>query len=362
MQYAATVTNRGVNGVYYDVEAKVPNFTSVPVGAIGQSGFCVGVNASLPCPAGGTVRWQNSFIAAGQSLTLPFAALVDTASPPPNGTVMRSTLTALGSNGGATAGVDVVVSTVDLSLGMVNGPSPAMPGGALSYTLHYGNPGTTSSPAATLVVSLPPSTTFATATNGGTAAGGVVQWNVGALAAGATGQQQLVVLVDPLMSNGSVVNATADLRDTATGRSLARANAGAAVLTSSNVQAVLTATPDPVRPGQFVQYAATVTNRGVNGGGYDIEAKVPNFTSVPVGAIGQSGFCVGVNATLPCPAGGTVRWQNFYIAAGQSLSLPFAALVDTASAPPNGTVIRSTLTALGTNGGATSGVDVAIGP
>ena len=189
-----------------------------------------------------------------------------------------------------------------------------------------------------------------------------MQWNVGALAPGATGQQQLVVLVDPLMSNGSVVNATADLRDTATGRSLARANAGAAVLTSSNVQAVLTATPDPVRPGQFVQYAATVTNRGVNGGGYDIEAKVPNFTSVPVGAIGQSGFCVGVSVSLPCPAGGTVRWQNFFIAAGQSLTLPFAALVDTASPPPNGTVIRSTLTALGSNGGATAGVDVVIRP
>ena len=131
---------------------------------------------------------------------------------------------------------------------------------------------------------------------------------------------------------------------------------------SSNVQAVLTATPDPVRPGQFVQYAATVTNRGVNGVYYDVEAKVPNFTSVPVGAIGQSGFCVGVNATLPCPAGGTVRWQNFYIAGGQSLTLPFAALVDTASPPVNGTATRSTLTAVGSNGGATSGVDVAIGP
>ena len=254
------------------------------------------------------------------------------------------------------------MSTADLSLGMVNAPSPVFPGGALSYTLRFGNPGGASSPAAVLTATLPPSTTFATASDGGTVVGGVVQWNVGALAPGAAGQRQLVVLVDSQMSNGSVVNATADLRDASTGRSLARANAAAAVLTNSATQAVMTATPDPVRPGQLVQYAVTVTNRSTGSFVYAAEAQVPNHSTVPVGSIGQSGSCTAVASNVPCPAGGTVRWPGFFINAGQSVTLQFAALVNTTNPPPNGTVIRSTATAQGGSSGASAGVDVAIGP
>jgi uncharacterized repeat protein (TIGR01451 family) len=347
-----TVTNRGTSSATYTTEAQVPNHTTVPAGSIGQGGSCVGLLSTVPCPAGRTVRWSD-VILAGQSITLQFAALVDTASPPPNGTVIRSTATAQGGSSGASAGVDVVVSTADLSLGMVNTPSPVVPGGALSYTLRFGNPGEASSSAAVLTATLPPGTSFATASDGGTVAGGVVQWDVGVLAPGAAGQRQLVVLVDALASNGSVVNATADLRDAATGRSLARANAAAAVLTSSNTQAVITATPDPVRPGQLVQYAVTVTNRGTSSATYTTEAQVPNHTTVPAGSIGQGGSCVGLLITVPCPAGGTIRWSDV-ILAGQSITLQFAALVDTASPPPNGTVIRSTATAQGGSSGASA--------
>ncbi len=59
------------------------------------------------CPASGTVRWQNYLINSGQSLTLPFAALVDTTDPPSNGTMIRSTAAEDGSYGGATAGVSM---------------------------------------------------------------------------------------------------------------------------------------------------------------------------------------------------------------------------------------------------------------
>ena len=364
VQYAVTVTNRGVNVAGYTVDAQVPNYSTVPAGGIGQGGFCVGVANPSPCPSGGTVRWTNFSISGGQSATLPFAAMVNTASPPANGTIIRSTATALnGSYSGATAGVDVVVSTADLSLGMVNGPSPVFPGGALSYTLHFGNPGGVSTSAAVLTASLPPGTSFATASDGGTVVGGVVQWNVGALASGAVGQRQFVVLVDAAMSNGSVITATADLRDASTGRSLARANAAAAVLTSSATQMAMTATPDPVRPGELVQYAVTVTNRGVNVAGYTVDAQVPNYSTVPAGGIGQGGFCVGVANPSPCPSGGTVRWTNFSISGGQSATLPFAAMVNTASPPANGTIIRSTATALnGSYSGATAGVDVVVAP
>ena len=360
VQYALTVTNTRSTGTYtYTINAQVPNHTTVPAGSTGQSGTCRGVQNGA-CPTGGTLNWALN-IGPGQSVTLSFSALVDTTNPPPNGTVIRSTATTLSSDSGATAGVDVVVSTADLSLGMVNGPSPVFPGGALSYTLHFGNPGETSSPATVLTASLPPGTTFATASDGGTVVGGVVQWTVGALAPGAAGQRQLVVLVDALMSNGSVLNAAADLRDASTGRSLARANAAAAVLTHSDTQMVMTATPDPVRPGGFVQYALTVTNtRSTGTYTYTINAQVPNHTTVPAGSTGQSGTCRGVQNGA-CPTGGTLNWA-LNIGPGQSVTLSFSALVDTTNPPPNGTVIRSTATTLSSDSGATAAADVVIGP
>ena len=358
VQYAVTVTNRSTGTQSYTVNAQVPNHTTVPAGSTGQNGSCGGLPNGA-CPTGGTLLWALN-IATGQSVTLQFAALVNTTNPPPNGTVIRSTATAHGSASGASAGVDVVVSTADLSLGMVNAPSPVFPGGALSYTLRFGNPGGASSPAAVLTATLPPGTTFASASDGGAVVGGVVQWNVGALAPGAAGQRQLVVLVDSLMSNGSVVNATADLRDASTGRSLARANAAAAVLTNSGTQAVMTATPDPVPPGQFVQYAVTVTNRSTGTQSYTVNAQVPNHTTVPAGSTGQNGSCGGL-PNGACPTGGTLLWF-ISVLAGQSVTLQFAALVNTTNPPPNGTVIRSTATANGSAGGASAGVDVAIGP
>ena len=89
----------------------------------------------------------------------------------PNGTVIRSTATAEGGNSGASAGVDVVVSTTDLSLGMTNSPNSVAAGAALSYTLHFGNPGGAGSAAAVLGVPLPTGTTFVSASDGGVLVG-----------------------------------------------------------------------------------------------------------------------------------------------------------------------------------------------
>src|SRR5439155_17085894 len=119
--------------------------------------------------------------------------------------------------------------------------------------------------AATLAVALPAGTSFVSATGGGTLVGSAVQWDVGVLPSGGTGQRQLVVQVDPAAASGSVVSAAADLRDAGTGASLARANAAAAVLSNAASQVLITATPDPVRPGELVQYVITATNRSAIG-------------------------------------------------------------------------------------------------
>ena len=264
--------------------------------------------------------------------------------------------------------MDVVVSTADLSLGMVNASSPVTPGGALSYTMVFGNSGGTSAPAATLAVPLPPGTSFVSASDGGAASGGIVSWNVGALPSGGTGQRTLAVQVDAQAAvSGAIVAATANLSDAATGRSLARGNAAAAVLSSSDTQVAMSAAPDAVRPGQLVQYAVTVTNRGSVARNYVISAQVPSGTTVAGSAISQvpGTATAGCMGSQNCAAGASILWGWFGnipvpIAAGQSVTVSFSALVDVTNPPPNGTVLHSTATANGTNGGVTSGASAAV--
>ena len=257
VQYAITVTNRTASSQFYSITAPVPNHTKVASNAVSSGGGC-GLSS---CPAGTIVTWGSHSIAAGQSDTVQFAALVDTASPPPNGTLISTTAAATANGNGASAAVDVVVSTADLSLSMTTAPSAVVPGGTLSYTLEFANPAATSSPATLLELPLPPGTSVVSATGGGTLSAGAVQWSVGALPPGGSGQRQLVLQVDPTLTNGSILSAAVDWRDAVSLRSLARATAATAVLTNAGTVLALTATPDPVRPGELVQYAITVTNR-----------------------------------------------------------------------------------------------------
>lgn len=386
VQYAITVSNRSTAIQYQVINALVPNNTTVSASSISQgaSGTPAGCREAAVCAAGTMIQWGNDtgypvVIAAGQSVTVTFAALVDITNPPPNGKLLRSTATAtgvisLGTASGASAALDVLVSNADLSLGMVSGPSPVAPGGALSYTLRYGNPGATGSAAAVLAVPLPQGTSLISASDGGLLAGGLVQWNIGALSAGAVGQRQFVLKVDPQTIDGSLVTAAADLRDALSGRSLARANAASAVLAISGTQMAMTATPDPVRPGQLMQYSVTVSNRGAASQYHVISVQVPNNATVLAATISQgaSGAQAGCNGAASCAPGTTIQWGNntgypVGIAAGQSVTVTFAALVDTTNPPPSGTLLRSTATAtgvlsLGTGSGATAALDIAVSP
>ena len=251
---------------------------------------------------------------------------------------------------------------------MVNASNPVAPGGTQSYTMVFGNPGGVSAPAAVLSVPLPAGTTFVSASDGGAVSGGIVSWNVGALPAGGTGQRTLTVQLDPQAASGSIVAATANLSDAATGRSLARGSAAAAVLSSSaTTQVAIAAAPDAVRPGQVVQYAVTVTNRDTLARGYVITAQVPSGTTVASSAISTvpNGYNAGCGNTTICTAGATIAWGSssygtVSLAPGQSMTVSFSALVDATNPPPNGTVIRSTATANGFNNNGTSGASASV--
>jgi YD repeat-containing protein len=129
------------------------------------------------------------------------------------------------------------------------------------------------------------------------------------------------------------------------------------VLSNAGTGIAITATPDPVRSGELVQYAVTVTNRTTGSLLYTISAQVPNHTTVASNAISPGGGCGGAGS---CAAGVVITWGSYSIATGQSATVLFAALVDTANPPPNGTLISSTASATASGNGATAAVDVVV--
>src|SRR5947209_16207350 len=118
-----------------------------------------------------------------------------------------------------------------------------------------------------------------------------------------------------------------------------------------NSSVSISATPDPVRPGEKVLYTVTFTNRTANlVNGWFVTATVPDHATVANSDRG-SGSC---SSQQTCVAGSTINWNFGNVAAGQSESVTFAALVDTSNPPANGTQLHSVATINSNAGGGAS--------
>ncbi len=89
----------------------------------------------------------------------------------------------------------VPVEKPDLTLTKNVDKATADPGNDLTYTIRYANIGKGSANDLVLRDTLPPSTTFKSASNGGTASGSEVTWSLGSLAGGASGTVTLNVTI-----------------------------------------------------------------------------------------------------------------------------------------------------------------------
>ena len=114
--------------------------------------------------------------------------------------------------------------------------------------------------------------------------------------------------------------------------------------TTTNVPELsVTASPDPVRPAEFITYAYTVSNRGTTDlSGVELSTLVPDHTSVdPFSITGGGGGCGVI-----CSPGEEVLWSLGTLFAGQSRTVQMAARVDPqpfvgSTAPPDGTLITN---------------------
>ena len=85
-----------------------------------------------------------------------------------------------------------------------SGPVSASTGSNITYTINYANSGGATATNVVIQDTVPAGTTFVSATGGGVFAAGVVTWNIGNLAAGASGSVQFTVNIT--QASGVIVN------------------------------------------------------------------------------------------------------------------------------------------------------------
>ncbi len=341
--FAVTFANRtgfAVND--WTVTATVPDYTTVESNE-DSGALCNG--STLGCGPGGTLSWTVPSLAAGESRTVAFWALVGGgASAPPDATLLRSTATVTSALTGeaSTSAMVVVDATPLLALAAIEDQDPVPAGGVLTYALSLGNRGTVPSPAGVLTMAVPAGTAFESATGGGTLVGNLVQWNAGPIAAGTSNRYELRVRVDAGAPAGSVIEGVADVVAGTT--RLVRADVATTVVTGPAPAAIsVSATPNPVKPGERVQFTVTFANRtGFDVNNWKVTATVPEHATVESNE-DSGALCNG--STLGCGSGGTLGWSVPSLAAGESRTLSFWALVRTgAVAPPDGVLLRSVAT------------------
>src|SRR6185503_17732976 len=221
-------------------------------------------------------------VAAGASGSVQLVVAVT--SPLANGTVITNGTYSIDSNETAPVSGASITTTVSsspvLTISKTDAPDPVVAGSNIIYTLSYSNTGNANGTGVVISDTVPANTSFVSATGGGTLAAGVVTWNIGNLAIGASSSVQLVVAVTSPLANGTVItNATCGIDSNETAPT-----AGAAVTTTVSSAPVLTISktdaPDPAVAGNNITYTVSYANTGnANATGVVISDTVPANTS-----------------------------------------------------------------------------------
>jgi uncharacterized repeat protein (TIGR01451 family) len=226
------------------------------------------------------------------------------------------------------AGEPTVIPDPVLSLSLSDAPDPVVAGETLTYTFNYTNTGNEDTTGVLLTDTVPANTTFVSATGGGTESGGVVTWNLGVLAVGASGSVQMVVQVDSPLPNGALIsndsysivsNETAPVNGTPVSTTVA----SSPVLSISKAASL-----DPVPAGTTLTYTLSYTNTGnEDASGVFVTDTVPANTTF---ASATGGGTV---------TGGVVTWNIDTLGAGASGSVDLTVQVN--SPLPNGTLVTN---------------------
>jgi uncharacterized repeat protein (TIGR01451 family) len=302
--------------------------------------------------------WNLGALAAGASVTVSIPLRVSAGIA--NGQLITMDAVASEGGGGRTSSTRVVAvdSASALSLAVTDDFDAVQPGQVVTYTLTYGNRSGASATATTLAFPLPAGTTLVSST-GGTLSAGVVSWNLGALPAGISAKQQVVVSVNNSVAGGSQLRIDpATLSGTVGGLTKsARAEAVTQVISAAPALGLaIVENPDPVRPGEVMRGSLTVSNQ--SGGalsGVTLRMRLSDETdNVSQSFLSDGGTCPLLAPT--CTRVAFADWNLGALAAGASITVSIPLRVSAGIA--NGQLITMDAVASEGGGGRTSSTRV----
>jgi uncharacterized repeat protein (TIGR01451 family) len=311
----------------------------------------------------GTVTWSVGSLNAGSSGSVQLVVRV--ASPLADGTVItngtgsiRSTQTAAVAAATATT---TVTSNPILTLTQADAPDPVSAGANLTYTLSYGNAGSAAATAVVMTDTIPVNTTFVSASGGGTLSGGTVTWNLGTLAAGATGSATLVVKTTSPLANGTTITSGAPGIDCAETAPVSAAAVTTTVTSAPALALSMTDAPNPVAAGSNLTYTITYANNGnapatgvvltdpipanttfvsaTNGGTKSGSAVTWSLGTLAAGGIGSAQMVVRV--TSPLANGTTITNSGGNIDCAETTAVTAASITATVASSPVLTVLAA---------------------
>lgn len=312
--YTLTISNTGnITATGVVITDTLPAFTSFVSASNGGTAV------------GGIVTWSVGALASGASTTRTLVLQVD--NPLPGAVTGITNAASVGDDG--TNGPDLHPAdnstteptpiggiSIDLQLAKSDGVAVAAPGDTLVYTLVITNVGNTAATGVVLTDTIPAHTTFVSASNGGTASGGLVTWPAVTLAGGgATTTRTLTVLVDnPLPAGVTTIDNAARVDDDGASGPDANPNDNTAtdsdaVSAAPDVSIVKTDDLTTVYAGQTVTYTLTVQNVGNIG-----------VTGVLVTDTLPAGATYVTSSNGGTESGGDVTWPSFSLASGASVT------------------------------------------
>lgn len=235
-----------------------------------------GACASVSCTAGERAIFDVGTLPAGRgrSFTMPFQIANDVE----DGVVTVFDVDISDSTGeyrqaSATIATD---AEREFELSLSEKIDPLVPDGSVDYVLSYGILDTSAgSPDATLRLPVPANTSFVEATEGGALVGDSVQWSLGALNPGESGEVRARFTVDPALDLGEIVRAEAQLDDTS-GREV-RYDVASRVEAEVPLELEVSVSPDPALPDERLEVELTVTNRGpFDRSGVEVALEIPD--------------------------------------------------------------------------------------
>jgi uncharacterized repeat protein (TIGR01451 family) len=296
----------------------------IPSGAT-PSNISVG---GLFSAASSSITWNIPSLAAGASVNLGYELLVPIGVA--DGTAWTNNASATATNASpVSVSNSVTVAAAPVLTITKTGGNSVNAGESLVYSIRYENTGNATAQNAVVEDIIPAGLSFVSADNGGVESGGVVTWNVGNVAPGASGTLTLTLSAPLGALDGTIYNNTSSV--SAANGPPASAQTQTVVRSHVELDVTIVGSPVSVAPAGQAVFQINYANLGnENAPNTVLRATLPANTSFTSATGGGS------------LSGSEVVWNLGTLNAGASGTVEFT--VDVASPLPNGTSLPSIAT------------------